>query len=169
MNEWMYTGWAFLALAPRPTVIYCAPIILEENYKLWRSSLCSFLEPPVTSSLLAPPVYVPYCTNFVWKLVENISWRFLRRIFAVEGAEIRDWENLYISNNTIFAVLVHSSGSWWCGCGRHGEMTPVYHLFYWSIWKKRAFNNSGKKFYVKTDVTWIDYIGVEWIHLAGLE
>jgi hypothetical protein len=24
MNEWMYKGWASLALAPRPTVIYCA-------------------------------------------------------------------------------------------------------------------------------------------------
>jgi hypothetical protein len=26
-------------------------IILGEEYKLWRSSLCSFLQPPLTSSL----------------------------------------------------------------------------------------------------------------------
>jgi hypothetical protein len=29
-------------------------IVLEEEYKLWRSSLCSFLQPPVTSSLFGP-------------------------------------------------------------------------------------------------------------------
>jgi hypothetical protein len=31
-------------------------IILGEEYKLWRSSLCSFLQPPVTSSLLGPNI-----------------------------------------------------------------------------------------------------------------
>jgi hypothetical protein len=31
-------------------------IVLEEEYKLWCSSLCSFLQPPVTSSLLSPNI-----------------------------------------------------------------------------------------------------------------
>jgi hypothetical protein len=31
-------------------------IILGEEYKLWRSSLCSFLQPPVTSSLFGPNI-----------------------------------------------------------------------------------------------------------------
>jgi hypothetical protein len=32
------------------------PIILGEEYKLWRSSLCSFLQPPVSSSLFGPNI-----------------------------------------------------------------------------------------------------------------
>jgi hypothetical protein len=31
-------------------------IILWEEYKLWSSSLCNFLHPPVTSSLLGPNI-----------------------------------------------------------------------------------------------------------------
>jgi hypothetical protein len=33
-------------------------IILGEEYKLWSPSLCSFLQPPVTSSLFGPNVLV---------------------------------------------------------------------------------------------------------------
>jgi hypothetical protein len=35
-------------------------IILEEDYKLWSSSLCSFHQPPVTSSLFGPDMRREY-------------------------------------------------------------------------------------------------------------
>jgi hypothetical protein len=40
-------------------------LVLGEEYKLWSSSLCSFLQPPVTSSLVGPNMYVGY---MMWKI-----------------------------------------------------------------------------------------------------
>jgi hypothetical protein len=42
-------------------------IILGEGYKLWSSSLCSFLQPPVTSSLFGPNVLLSTLLSLFWK------------------------------------------------------------------------------------------------------
>jgi hypothetical protein len=52
-------------------------IMLEEEYKLWSSSLCSFLHLPVTSSLFGPTK-----KNIKWKESKKLSedrtaWRAL--------------------------------------------------------------------------------------------
>jgi hypothetical protein len=35
-------------------------ILFDEEYKLWSSSLCSFLQPPITSSLFGPNILLIY-------------------------------------------------------------------------------------------------------------
>jgi hypothetical protein len=46
-------------------------ITLGEEYKLWSSSLCSFLQPPVTSSLFGPniPLNTLLCTLYIIYLI----------------------------------------------------------------------------------------------------
>jgi hypothetical protein len=34
-------------------------LILGEEYKLWSYSLCSFLQPPITSSIFGPNMLLP--------------------------------------------------------------------------------------------------------------
>jgi hypothetical protein len=41
---------------PISSSLACILIILRQEYKLWSSSLCSFLQPPVTSSLFGPNI-----------------------------------------------------------------------------------------------------------------
>jgi hypothetical protein len=43
-------------------------IMLAEEYKLWSSSLCSFLNPPVTSSLFGP--WEPQTQQTLLNLIE---------------------------------------------------------------------------------------------------
>jgi hypothetical protein len=45
---------------------------LGEEYRLWSSSLCSFLQPPVTSSLFGWTIYTPLILKIVPKMYINI-------------------------------------------------------------------------------------------------
>jgi hypothetical protein len=70
-------------------------IILGEDYKLWSSSLCNFLQPPVTSSLFGPifssapcsqtpSVYVPHLRDQVshpYRTTGKIDFRTCFDIF----------------------------------------------------------------------------------------
>jgi hypothetical protein len=47
--------------------------MLGKAYKLWSSSLCSFLQPPITSSLLGPNILL--CTLFLNTLCSCLSVR----------------------------------------------------------------------------------------------
>jgi hypothetical protein len=48
-------------------------IMLGEEYKLWSSSLCSFLQPPVTSSLFGPDIPIVSTTCSKLKCTD-LSW-----------------------------------------------------------------------------------------------
>jgi hypothetical protein len=43
-------------------------IILEEEYKLWSFSLCTFLQPPVTSSLFGPNILLNTLFSYIYKI-----------------------------------------------------------------------------------------------------
>jgi hypothetical protein len=59
-------------------------ITLGEEYKLWSSSLCSFLQPPVTSSLFGPNILLRIhtgCPNYSVFRITEVSlcseWRWM--------------------------------------------------------------------------------------------
>jgi hypothetical protein len=50
-------------------------IILGEQYKLWSSSLCSFLQPPITSSLFGPNVFLSTLFSNTLSLCSSLNVR----------------------------------------------------------------------------------------------
>jgi hypothetical protein len=49
-------------------------IIFREEYKLWRSSLCSFLEPPVTSSLFDQNIILSNLFSNTFSLCSGLNF-----------------------------------------------------------------------------------------------
>ncbi|PNF32348.1 hypothetical protein B7P43_G11514 [Cryptotermes secundus] len=50
-------------------------IVLGEEYKLWSSSLCSFLQPPVTSSLFGPNILLNTLLSNTLRLCSSLNVR----------------------------------------------------------------------------------------------
>jgi hypothetical protein len=56
-------------------VLHALPISspLGEEYKLWSSSLCSFLQPPVTSSLFGPNILLNTLFSNIISLCSSLN------------------------------------------------------------------------------------------------
>jgi hypothetical protein len=50
-------------------------IILGEQYKLWSSSFCSFLGPPITLSLFGPNIFLSTLFSNTLKLCPSLNVR----------------------------------------------------------------------------------------------
>jgi hypothetical protein len=50
-------------------------IILGEQYYLWSSSLCSFLQPPITSSLFSPNILISTLFSNTFSLYSSLHVR----------------------------------------------------------------------------------------------
>jgi hypothetical protein len=50
-------------------------IVFDEEYKLWSSSLCSFLQPPVTSSLFGPNILLSTLFSNTFNLCSSLNVR----------------------------------------------------------------------------------------------
>jgi hypothetical protein len=59
-------------------------IILGGKYKLWSSSLCSFLQPPVTSSRFGPNIPQNYSLVF-------LEWRIIMTVFRHGDCDFKFW------------------------------------------------------------------------------
>jgi hypothetical protein len=48
------------------TFLASITLILGDEHKLWRLSLCNFLQPPVTSTLLGPNILPNYMSSILY-------------------------------------------------------------------------------------------------------
>jgi hypothetical protein len=62
-------------------------IMLGEEYKLWSSSSCSFLHPPVTSSLFGPNILL----NTLFSHILHIYWAELVESATNSGTQPREF------------------------------------------------------------------------------
>jgi hypothetical protein len=84
-------------------------IILGEQYKLWSPSLCSFLQPPITSSLFGPNIFLSTLFSNTLNLCSSLNvrdqvshpyntqahtWDVFCGIFAESRNSGRDYSNL---------------------------------------------------------------------------
>jgi hypothetical protein len=95
-------------------------LLLCKEYKLWRSSLCSFLQPPVTSSLLSANILrstvLSYGFNIRTEYIVTTAWRVLR----MEGGreDLQTWrvvanilnKHLLTADKGSFSSLVVGGG-----------------------------------------------------------
>jgi hypothetical protein len=66
-------------------------IILCEVYKLWSSSLCSFLQPPVTSSHLRPNILLSTLFSHTFSLCSSLIVRDKCLTHTEPQAKLQSW------------------------------------------------------------------------------
>jgi hypothetical protein len=87
-------------------------IILREEYKLWSSSLCSFLQPPVTSSLFSPNIlFSTLFSNTTDKVAHpyRTTGKLVLYIPNFMFIESSNWNSSCVKNENIKAWLIKLS------------------------------------------------------------